>query len=108
MIILFLRYKAPPYYNKSVNSFILGCEAILFWSAGVSNIHAFLDFSGVDNIGLFFLFIGSPFIAFTYSKILDAKKWMIMTSDFKSIKKDGDVEIYIYILLSLIDSRSNI
>ena len=100
-----LRYKAPPCYNRSINFFILSCEVILFWSAAVSNIHAFLDYGNVDNIGLFFLIIGAPFFAFAYSKILEAKKWMIMTIDFKSLKKSEDVELYINILLSLIDTR---
>ena len=100
-----LRYKAPPYYNRSINTYILNCEVILLWTTAVSNIHAFIDFGNVDNIGLFFLIIGAPFFAFAYSKILDAKTWMIMTSDFKSLKKNEDVELYVNILLNLIDMR---
>jgi PAS domain S-box-containing protein len=84
---------------------VIVCESILLWTTAVGIIHAFLDFDGVDNIGLFFLIVGAPFISATYLKILEAKKWSLMTTEFKALKKDEDVEMYIIVLLGLIEHR---
>lgn len=40
LVVLFFRYQALPYYDRSINRFILVCESVLVWSGGVLNIHA--------------------------------------------------------------------
>lgn len=66
LIFLIQRYRTPPFYNRSVYDFISVSDVCLTWVTIVAVIHAFLDFDGVDNIGLLYLFIGLPFVAFAY------------------------------------------
>ena len=65
----------------------------------------FLDFGERDNIGLFYMVIGTPFIAIAFIKMLDYKTWGIMKMTVKNFKKDIDVENYILILIELIENK---
>lgn len=66
LLLLIQRYRSPPYYNKSVQGFIVVEEVILFWATLVDVITAFLDLDGVDNIGLFYMILGMPMLSVIY------------------------------------------
>lgn len=105
LIMLIQRYRTPPQYNLSIYYFTVVSEAILFWFAVVDCITAFLDFGSVDNIGLFYLVIGIPFVSLMYLQLLWRRKMNLMKTSIKAFKKETDIEMYINILIELIESR---
>ena len=42
LLLLFLRYRDIPYYNRSINTFIVVCETSLLWITVVGVVHAVL------------------------------------------------------------------
>ena len=44
MLLLFVRFRENPFYNKSVNNFIHFCEASLFWVTIVGVVHAVIKY----------------------------------------------------------------
>lgn len=105
LALLFFRWQALPYHNRLINRFVLICESVLLWAGGVLNIHAFLDSGGVDNIGLLFLVVGSPFIAATYVSICERRYDFFIRSDTKNFKKEEDMEMYMGVLIDLIENK---
>lgn len=67
-----------------------------------------MDFGEKNNIGLFYMVLGVPFIAIAFIKLLDIKTWGIMKMTVKNFKKDIDVENYILILIELIENKGKI
>jgi len=69
-------------------------------------IHAFLDLDAtVGNIGLFFMVLGIPFVSLAYIMLLNKRNWNYMKMNTKNFRKDTDVEMYINIMIYLIENR---
>jgi len=64
-----------------------------------------LDSGGVDNIGLLFLVVGSPFIAATYVSICERRYDFFIRADTKNFKKEEDLEMYMGVLIDLIEHK---
>lgn len=56
------RFNVPPTYNKNIYSFMIKCEATLFWISLCALIHCFLDDDPIDNTGFVYFFVGLPII----------------------------------------------
>jgi hypothetical protein len=65
-----------------------------------------LDTAEVDNIGLLFLFVGSPLVATTVVSYIERLQLNHMKSDIKTFKKDSAFELYTVMLLNLILEKS--
>jgi hypothetical protein len=105
LILLIQRYRTPPNYNKGVYYFVIISEVVLTWFTIVSVIHAFLDFGEVDDIGLLYLVIGIPFVSLAYVHLLDRREWTLMRTSIKAFKKETDIEMYVNLLMDLIETR---
>ena len=103
--LLIQRYRTTPCYNMSIYRFMLITEMTLFWISVCAVIHAFLDFDGVDNIGLFYLIIGIPFLSLAFMMLIGHRSWNSMKTLLKNFRKDTDAEMYIIILIALIENR---
>ena len=67
----------------------------------------FLDMGVTDEIGFAFFVVGSPIFGYTYYKLVTYRSRWIKTQDFKNLKKETDVELYVCTILQLIDRRGN-
>ncbi len=61
----------------------------------------------MDNIGLLFLIVAAPFISSTYVSLVERRHWGYLKSDTKTFKKDDGFEMYIVMLLNLIENKGN-
>ena len=105
MILLIQRFRTPPFYNKGVYYFVVISEVILTWFSVVGVIHAFLDFGSVDDIGLFYLVLGIPFVSLAYVQLLERREWQLLKTSIKAFKKETDIEMYVNLLMDLIETR---
>ncbi len=79
------------------------CDATLFWFTVTAVIQAFLDSNMRDGIGLFYAVIGIPLTALVYIMIMNHRNSIYMRMTVKNFKKDNDVEMYINIIIDLIE-----
>ena len=100
-----MRLRNTPNYNKSVFKFLIVCEAILLWVTFCGVIHAFLDQDERDNIGLVYLVIGIPCTAYCFLKLQENRTTNIMKATIKDFKKDNDAEMYVNLLIDLIENK---
>lgn len=56
------------------------------------------------GIAVVYILIGIPLKAIAFIKILDIKLWKFMISNYRTFKKDIEVEYYMLILLDLINN----
>lgn len=92
-------------YNKSIYNFVIVCDTTVFWIAITVVITAFLDLDVVDDIGLFYMVLGIPFKALVYKMAINRRNWKYLELKVKEFKKDTDVEMYINVLMDLIENR---
>ncbi|EGR33302.1 PAS domain S-box family protein [Ichthyophthirius multifiliis] len=105
--ILFMRFKYPSIYNKKVQNFSIFCESLMFWISLCVLITLYIDEGQVDNIGLLYLVIGIPFIWSFYNSLINYRNLYMMRKSIKSFKTDQEVEMYINILIEMIENREN-
>ncbi|KAL4450352.1 hypothetical protein ABPG74_009058 [Tetrahymena malaccensis] len=107
LFMLFMRYKTAPYYNKKIQSFVIFCESLIFWVAFCALVTTFLDQGTIDNIGLLYVLICFPMFWNVYRNIVHHRKSYFIQLSIKDFKKDEDVEVYVNVLIDLIESREN-
>lgn len=103
-VLLVMRYRTNPYYIRSVNSLNAICEVTLFWSTLCVLTHVLFN-DGDSDIGLVYLIIEVPFAAYSFLIILERRKFNIMKSNLKNLKKDEDIEIYFNIVREYVELR---
>lgn len=97
------RYRTPSLYNKNIFSFYISCDATILWVTICSFISAFIDTGARDNIGLFYMIIGIPMFILIFSTLLGYRSKVYLRMTSKSFKKDNDVEMYVNILIDLVE-----
>ncbi|EAR98621.2 PAS domain S-box protein (macronuclear) [Tetrahymena thermophila SB210] len=107
LFMLFMRYKTAPYYNKKIQSFVIFCESLIFWVAFCALVTTFLDQGTIDNIGLLYVLICFPMFWNVYRNIVHHRKSYFIQLSIKDFKKDDDVEVYVNVLIDLIESREH-
>lgn len=102
-----LRYRTTPEYNKSIGQFIVMCETTLLWVTICVSITAVLDSDASNTLVLLFMAIGIPICCYSVNEIMQKRRWKMMKTDIKQLKKDSDVEMYVNVLLELIEHKDN-
>ena len=78
-------------------------ESCNFWIALVSFTCAFVDDA---NVGIFYLFLGLPFVSITMLFANQYRERKILTRSLKDFKRDTELELYLIHLIHLIDNRN--
>ena len=102
LLLLAYRYKRIIYYRKSVNTFSAIMDVALAWGYVCVLIHIVFN-DGNSKIGLVYMVLLSPFACLAYLFILDKRKFHVIKSNAKGLKKDEDVEIFVNVVLELIE-----
>jgi len=68
----------------------------------VSFICAFID---AGNVGIFYLFVGMPFIALSFIMVMNLRESRILTNSLRNFKKDTEFELFLILLMHLIENR---
>eukprot|EP01016_Furgasonia_blochmanni_P007672 TRINITY_DN13074_c0_g1_i1.p1 TRINITY_DN13074_c0_g1~~TRINITY_DN13074_c0_g1_i1.p1 ORF type:complete len:387 (-),score=108.36 TRINITY_DN13074_c0_g1_i1:34-1131(-) len=103
--LLIIRYRTTPEYNKSISQFIVLCETSLLWITICVAITAILDADASNSLVVLYLFIGIPFTAYFTIEVMEKRRWRMMKTDIRQLKKDSDVEMYVNVLLELIEHK---
>lgn len=107
MLLLIQRYRAPPCYNKSIYTFQVLCDITIFWVTMVSVITAFIDTRDEkQTISIFFMILMLPVVLPVFYAIIRNRNWVYMKMHNRNFKKDTDVEMYMNVLVHLIESRN--
>ncbi|EGR31396.1 PAS domain S-box family protein [Ichthyophthirius multifiliis] len=102
LLLVFSRYRTLPYYNKNVQRLVVYCECLLFWVTFCSTLIIYTDAGTTNNIGLIFMIICFPFIAMFNYQILYNRNYLLLKKNVSDFKKDIDAEMYIVIIIDLI------
>lgn len=102
LFVLGNRYLASPYYSRDIQTFTIIIDACLFWIALVSFLCAFID---DGDVGIFYLFVGMPFIAMSFILVIHMRESKILTKSLRNFKKDTEFEMFLILLLHLIENR---
>lgn len=106
LLLLIQRYRSAPNYNRSVHSFQILCDIVLFWVTVCSLITAFIDTDTKENIGIFYMILMIPVVLPVVHSIIANRNWAYMKMSNRNFKKDTDVEMYLCVLIYLIETRN--
>jgi PAS domain S-box-containing protein len=102
LLLLAYKYRRIVYYKRGVNTFSAVCDAALTWAYICVLIHIIFS-DGNSRIGLIYMAILCPFACIAYVFIIDKRAFHVIKSNVKSLKKDEDVEIFVNVVLNLIE-----
>jgi hypothetical protein len=51
------------------------------------------------------MILGIPMFSLVYYYIMDRRKWTLMATPIKTFKREADIEMYINILIDLVETR---
>lgn len=102
LLLLAYKYRRIVYYKRAVNTFSAVCDAALTWAYICVLIHIIFS-DGNSRIGLIYMAILCPFACIAYVFIIDKRAFHVIKSNVKSLKKDEDVEIFVNVVLNLIE-----
>lgn len=104
LIQLTIRFRTISYYNRTIEIFVSICDVTLFWITLCALVNIMIN-EGDSDIGLIYMLFEVPFVAYTYIKLLDYKKDVLIRINIKNLSKDEDVEIYINVMRNLIELK---
>ncbi len=64
-----------------------------------------MDSETVDSIGIFYMFIGMPLCCYTYLSFINKREENIISIPIKAFKRESDIEMYVNIIIDLIETR---
>jgi PAS domain S-box-containing protein len=102
LLLLTYRYRRIVYYKRGVNTFSAVCDSALTWAYVCVIIHIIFT-DGSSRIGLIYMAILCPFACIAYVFIIEKRSFHVIKANVKGLKKDDDVEIFVNVLLSLIE-----
>ncbi|EAR83935.1 PAS domain S-box protein (macronuclear) [Tetrahymena thermophila SB210] len=102
LLVLGYRYISAPLYNRSVQQLSCIIDVCCFWISCASFICALID---AGSVGILYMIIGAPFISVTYLMIINYRYNQLMSYQVKNFKKENDLELYINVLINLIENR---
>jgi len=102
---LVLRYISRGYYNESVNTMTTVTESIVTWAAITAVFHAHLDVGQVDDIGLYFFLVISPFVAYSYNFLVTNQRWREMRINVRKAQKVYQIERFINTACFIIENK---
>lgn len=105
LLILVLRYRQTPFYNRSIFNYVLALDSMVFWATIVGLVEAFIAVNRQNETGIFYLFLGFPIISYVFINICAKRRIMFKELTLKNFKKDTDVEMYINIIYHMIENR---
>ena len=85
-----------------MNTFSGICDVALAWAYVCILIHIVFN-DGNSKIGLVYMIILSPFACIAYIFIMEKRSFHVVKSNTKGLKKDEDVEIFVNVVLELIE-----
>lgn len=101
---LSMKFRTTTFYNRTIEVFTSICDVTLFWVTLCGLVKIIINDSDSD-IGLVYLLFEIPFVSYTFLKLLDYKKDVMLRNSLKNLSKDEDVECYINTMRTLIELR---
>lgn len=102
LLLLAYRYRRIVYYKRGVDTFSAVCDSALAWAYVCVVIHVIFT-DGSSRIGLLYMAILCPFACIAYVFIIEKRTFHVIKANVKGLKKDDDVEIFVNVLLGLIE-----
>jgi PAS domain S-box-containing protein len=104
LLLLAYRYRRIVYYKRGINIFSAICDAALTWAYICVLIHIIFT-DGNSRVGLIYMGLLCPFACIAYVFIIDKRSFHVIKANVKGLKKDEDVEIFVNIVLTLIEKN---
>lgn len=102
LLLLTYRYRRIVYYKRGVNTFSAICDSALAWAYVCVIIHIIFT-DGSSRIGLIYMAILCPFACIAYVFIIEKRSFHVLKANVKGLKKDDDVEIFVNVILGLVE-----
>jgi hypothetical protein len=67
----------------------------------------YLDDKHDDHTVVLYMIVGIPPAAYCAYEILERNRWRVMERNIKNLKRDSHYEMYLIVLLDLVNQRGN-